>query len=670
MRRLVVLVLGLSLGCAAQPVQRRDWSAHDGPGAAALQRERLPPPDVDDPLEPLNRGVWAFNDGLIDWLVAPAGRAYRAATPRWGRDRLRDFAANLVFPRNFVANLLQGERGGAGRELARFAVNSTVGVAGFWDPATHWFDIPAAPEDFGQVLARWGWLPSTYVVLPVMGPSSARDGVGLLPDALLDPAFYVFPASFVFTFNEQVESIDTYQNLTASSFDVYDDARLLWSAAREARIDPPAMRARGDDTGAVQTLQATLFGPRDRAFARRLATGSVVMPGTGQALPFSYRLQRTPAPLVFIVPGLGAHRLSGASLGLAELAWSHGFSVAIVSSTLNAEFIARGASVPVPGHAPIDARDVHVALDRIGRDLEARYPRHVTARVYLGYSLGAFHGFFIAASQETTPSELMPFDRYVLLDPPVRLVDGMERLDAFYDGPLALPEAERQAEVWRILRKAAVVAQQTMAARDGAHDASRLEAIDLGDGIPQPNVELPFSNAEAEFLIGLAFRRSLLATLYASQAREDLGVLQTERRRGRRQPVYREMADYSFGDYLYAFVLPYHRDRLGTVRTATDLIEANDLHRIAGPLRGNPRLRVFANTNDFLTSDEDVAWLTETVGIERVRFFPSGGHLGNLHRPEVQAEVMATLVDLRPAPAASDADPPRPPVVRPRPHPR
>ena len=124
MRRLVVLVLGLSLGCAAQPVQRRDWSAHDEPGAAALQRERLPPPDVDDPLEPLNRGVWAFNDGLIDWLVAPAGRAYRAVTPRWGRDRLRDFAANLVFPRNFVANLLQGERGGAGRELARFAVNS------------------------------------------------------------------------------------------------------------------------------------------------------------------------------------------------------------------------------------------------------------------------------------------------------------------------------------------------------------------------------------------------------------------------------------------------------------------------------------------------------------------------------------------------------------------
>ena len=91
-------------------------------------------------------------------------------------------------------------------------------------------------------LGALGMAAVDVLVLPVMGPSAARDGVGLLPDALLDPAFYVFPASFVFTFDEQVESIDTYQNLTASSFDVYDDARLLWIAARPHAA--PALNAR------------------------------------------------------------------------------------------------------------------------------------------------------------------------------------------------------------------------------------------------------------------------------------------------------------------------------------------------------------------------------------------------------------------------------------------
>jgi hypothetical protein len=236
----------------------------------------------------------------------------------------------------------------------------------------------------------------------------------------------------------------------------------------------------------------------------------------------------------------------------------------------------------------------------------------------------------------------------------VRLLYGMKRLDSFFDVPLALPEPERDAEVRRILRKAVTVAFAAQAARLGTGSYSRIDSTDFGDGTLTPDVALPFSNREAEFLIGLAFRRSLQVLLYASQEREDLGVLLTERRRMRRLPVYKEIGDYSFEMYLYAFVLPYYRDRLGTIQSADEMIAMNDLHAVADHLRAHPELRVFANKNDFLTSDEDVTWLTELVGPERVRFFPRGGHLGNLHRPEVQAEVMASLSDLvAPAPAST-----------------
>lgn len=650
-RRGTVLLLAVAMAGCAQPALRRDWSGYTGPGAAAFQGESLPPPQFPDPLEPVNRGVWAVNHGLIVGVADPVGRVYRLVIPRFVRDRVRDFAANLVFPRDLAASLLQAQWRQAGDVTARFAVNSTVGLAGFWDPALRWLGIEPAPEDFGQVFATWGWRPSTFLVLPLAGPGSVRDTAGMVPDALLDPALWFFPmgTGLVLSFNDVVDSIPSYRQFAASSADAYDDARLLWTVVRESKIEEPPVTGPGDDTDATQTLQAAFLGPRDPGFAARLDTREIVMPTTGRALPFSVRMQPGPAPLVFLAPGLGAHRLGSSSLALAEMVFERGFSVAIVSSALGFEFVERGASVPVPGHAPVDARDLHVALDLVDRDLRARYPGRVRERVYLGYSLGAFHGFYIAAQERDPANDRVRFDRYLLLDPPVRLVEGMERLDAFYDAPLALPEGEREAWVHQLLLETAAVARHAQAERFGAGGYGRVESVELGTQDLAPVVELPFTNREAEFLIGLAFRRSLQALLWTSQQREDLGVLLTERRRWRRLPAYREIGDYSFAMYLYAFVLPYHRDRLGTVRSAEELVAQNDLHAIAGPLRDNPKLRVFANRNDFLTSDEDVAWLAALVGPERVRFFPTGGHLGNLHRPEVQATVMDALADLQPA---------------------
>ena len=645
-RGAVLLLLAMALGCGPA-VQRRDWSTYEGPAAAAFHRGSPPPPDFPDPLEPVNRSVAAVNHALVVGLVDPLGRGYRAITPRVMRERIRDFGANLVFPRNLTANLLQGRWRQAGDVTARFGINTTLGVAGFWDPAARWFDIAAAPEDFGQVFATWGWRPSTHAVLPVYGPSSVRDGVGLLPDAVLDPATYFFPLGPALLLNEQVDSLDEYRRFVASSFDPYDDARVLWGFAREARIDPPPSPSRPvADTGAVQTLQAAFFGPRDPAFARTLSTGRALVSTTGLSLPYSYRPQPGRAPLVYIVPGLGTHRLSATSVALAEMAWSRGFSVVIVSSAFNPEFITRAASMPVPGHAPYDARDVRVALDAVSRDLDRQDPGRVDGRVYLGYSLGAFHGFYIAAAEAAGDDGLVRFDRYLLVDPPVRLAYGLERLDQFYDVPLALPPASREAAARRIVLKAVAAGQEALVARTGAHDYSRVDAVDLSDGLSGLEVALPFANDEAEYLIGLAFRRSLISTLWASQERDDLGVLRTERRRMRRLPAYREMGEYSFTMYLHAFVVPYYRDRLRVVGSVDDLVRANDLRAIAPALRRDPRLRVFANHNDFLTSDDDVAWLTATLGRERVRLFPAGGHLGNLHRPEVQAEIMAALSDL------------------------
>lgn len=641
------LVAALALGCT-HPVQRRDWSDFDGPGAEHFRAEEIEPPSFPDPFEPVNRAVALANHGLVMWVMRPIGSVYRCVTPRFVRDRVRDFGANLLWPRHLVANLLQARWRAAATETARFGINTSVGIGGLWDPAARWWSIRARPETFGEVFGTWGWKPSRYLMLPLAGPSTLRDGVGLLPDALLDPATYFFPASYALSFNQLADSIPVYQGFVASRFDPYDDAHLLWTIHRDEEIAdaPPPPRLAGDDTAAVQTLEAAFLAPRDPQFWSRLRTRHVELRSAARALPYSYRLQPGRAPTIFLVPGLGAHRLGSSALALAEMAYTRGFSVVVLSSAFSFEFMQSGASVALPGHAPMDARDVHVALDSIAADLERAEPGRVGTRVYLGYSLGAFHGFFIAAGATDPQRELVDFERYVLLDPPVRLVEGLEQLDRFFNSPLAYPAEQREQEVANILRRTLHFARSAMGASATPPDGRPVPVDRTGPDL-EPATELPFTNLEAEFLIGLAFRRTLQTVLWVSQEREDLGVLQTRRGAFRRWAAYREIADYSFVEYLYGFVLPYYRDSLGRVGSADELVQANDLHGLADALRGDARLRVFANRNDFLTSDADVQWLTEWIGPERVSLLPTGGHLGNLHRPELQDAIMDSLEDLR-----------------------
>ena len=106
----------------------------------------------------------------------------------------------------------------------------------------------------------------------------------------------------------------------------------------------------------------------------------------------------------------------------------------------------------MPGNGPSDAHDVHIALDAIQHDLEARHAGRTQARVLMGYSLGAFHTFYIAAADEDPEQRLIGFDRYVTLDAPVRLLHAVEELDSFYGVPLELPEEERPRWVSDLLR--------------------------------------------------------------------------------------------------------------------------------------------------------------------------------------------------------------------------
>jgi phospholipid-binding lipoprotein MlaA len=139
-----------------------------------------------DPLEKVNRGVWGVNQAADKVVIKPVSQVYRAVAPRPVRQGVSNAFANLSEPWSFINNVLQAKPKRAVRNFGRFVVNTTLGIGGLFDPASK-MGIRAAPEDLGQTMAVWGVNGGPYLVLPLLGPSTLRDGIGSGVAAYADP---------------------------------------------------------------------------------------------------------------------------------------------------------------------------------------------------------------------------------------------------------------------------------------------------------------------------------------------------------------------------------------------------------------------------------------------------------------------------------------------------
>jgi len=330
--------------------------------------------------------------------------------------------------------------------------------------------------------------------------------------------------------------------------------------------------------------------------------------------------------VVYIIPGLGSHRLAQTSLALAELAYKNGFSAVSISSPFNPEFMEQASTAALPAYLPVDGHDLHVALTDIDRRLRRLHPGRLGQGALMGYSMGAFDALYIASSELTNHSALIKFDRYVAINTPVRLFHGVTKLDEFYDAPLAWPTAERTGDIENTFLKVAALSKGTLT----------------------PQTTLPFDAIESQFLIGLNFRMALRDIIYSSQRRDNLGVLRHPLWDFRRDPAYQEILQYSYQDYFTKFAVPYYQAKGLAAPVAETLEKAGDLRAYTAGLRGNPNIRVIVNENDFLLTGDDLGWLKATfAGPQQLTVFPQGGHLGNLINTNVQKTIVAALSGLQ-----------------------
>ncbi|MDZ7643849.1 MAG: VacJ family lipoprotein [Woeseiaceae bacterium] len=155
------------------------------PGTPAPPDER----SAADPWEPLNRGIYSFNRTVDNATLKPVARGYRAVVPGLARRGVSNFFDNLITPRTAVNNFLQGKPGDGLTDVARFLMNSTVGLGGLLDIGME-FGLEEHDEDFGQTLAVWGVGDGPYVMLPFLGPRTLRDAIVLPVDWLGDPLYH------------------------------------------------------------------------------------------------------------------------------------------------------------------------------------------------------------------------------------------------------------------------------------------------------------------------------------------------------------------------------------------------------------------------------------------------------------------------------------------------
>lgn len=196
-----------------------------------------------DPWEPFNETMFSFNRNVVDrFLLRPVAVVWDALLPNPVQRSVKNALDNLAVVRRLVNNLLQLKIDGAGREVARFTINSTIGVAGLFDVAKDGFGIQQSDEDTGQTFGVYGVGPGPYLILPFLPPMTVRDGIGLAADGAMNPLNYFIPLaasvgiSGTHAVNERSLNLERFERVEETVVDLYSAVRNAYLQRRAAAI--------------------------------------------------------------------------------------------------------------------------------------------------------------------------------------------------------------------------------------------------------------------------------------------------------------------------------------------------------------------------------------------------------------------------------------------------
>jgi len=324
--------------------------------------------------------------------------------------------------------------------------------------------------------------------------------------------------------------------------------------------------------------------------------------------------QDRPAPLMFVIPGLGSNPYFGVAPYLAKLFYREGFHVVVLPSTLSWNFALAASRSGAPGYTPSDARDLYEVMQKTLRLLRSSEKMKISSTNVVAISLGALVGAHLSIIDQT--EHRIGISKFLLINPPVDLAYAAQKIDEW--NGLAKSMGEEQAKA--VMAKAIAVVDSL--SDQNPDDPATFDKA--GEKFA------PFTKENLEFLIAENLQSQLAELIYVTQVIQDQKLLKAPRNDKRARLA--EAKNFTLADYNRKIALPlWQRQDHGA--TLPSMLERGSLTPILGQLAANPRVHIMHNADDFFVQSSSFDLLKETLG-DQLTLYPTGGHLGNLWYPD------------------------------------
>lgn len=605
-----------------------------------------------DSWENFNRKIFAFNLKANKYVIRPINIAWASIMPQYGIDRVNSFYTNAKYPIRLMGCLCQKDFEASRQETKRFLTNSTLGVAGLYDVAQSKYKIEPREEDMEQALAYHNVKRGPYLVLPIVAQGNVRDIGGQVLDLPLNPTSYIVgPIALVSTGVSWVNG-STYMQPLAKMLDNYADpyeiTKQLYGIERyikntnldrksvyqeKTAFSPPARishksydsnselqadvilkdyNSQGPEVDAIRTM---LFDSQNfndsiwselsvwnKDFNKRIKTTSVNITPAHPNYNYRYILQKDKtAPLAILYPSIGEGVTSNQSKVFAKMLYDEGYSVVIIGSPFQWEFVKSMPDNYRPGLPNQDAKYLIITTSKILNDIQNKKSFKPNKKILVGTSFGGLTTLFVAAQDEN--DNQLGISNYISINTPIEIFYALKQIDKYCNN--------WQKNITDLKLSTAITAKKVIEVAQTKYDK---------DSTTKP-VSLPFTEDEAQLAISFAMKLKLYDLVYTIENNSRKNVS------SKNNDLYKTINNMSFYDYAQKYLIS-EQDQ-----SVEKLSYDSSLYSLANFLRENKKYKIYETLDDCFVNKDQLTWLKKQTGNKAI-YFSNGSHLGSLYRKE------------------------------------
>ncbi len=607
-----------------------------------------------DKCEKFNRKLFLFNLKLNKYLVKPIDVVWSSILPKYGMERLQNAYNNINFPVRVTSCLLQKDFHASKQETARFFINTTMGLGGLWDPAKTKFKIELNQEDIAQVLYHYKVKQGPYIVLPIVH-GNLRTVIGKILDCPFNPCSYVLGpfsiiASTVFFINNSAcmqPAIKTLEQTCADPYEVLRQIDGVESFIKNNNLDRSniflektasdnqtlAGKTKIDDGNIDVSLSVPIyadielknFNPQsplvdamrtvlldkenpkkskwaqtslwNNDFEKKIKKSSIRFDDKCSKYTYRYILQADKnSPVAIIYPAIGEGVMAEHSTTMTRILYEQGYSVIVLGSPFNWEFIKCMPDNYKPGFPSKDADFARILTLKIINRLEFQNKCQFSDKIIVGSSFGGLVTLFTAAKENK--ENILGVSKFIAINPPIELMFAQRQIDKY-------------AQEWKnnptdIKMRAAVTVQKVIKKTE-----------ELSAQNPCESVYLPFDDDEAKLITGFVMKQKLADTVFSvekcSRCKKDL--------------IHQEVNNMTFEDYAKKYVIEDGK------KSYEQVDYESSLYSVADYLKNNTDYKIYHTVDDYFVNSKQLAWLKNQAQ-DKALYFSNGSHLGYLYRKE------------------------------------